>query len=111
MHILIINFGLNGLGEEDYLRYASSVAPAFNNLPGLISKSWLADSETNTYGGVYYWRDREALEGYKKTEIFQGMLGSPHFEDVTVKDFAVVEGPSRITNGLPEAGRVEDAPV
>ena len=53
MHVLIVNFNLKDIGEVEYRGIAESFAPAFASLPGLVSKTWLADAETNTYGGVY----------------------------------------------------------
>jgi heme-degrading monooxygenase HmoA len=102
VHILIITFSLEGIGAEDYQRQVETVAPAFADLPGLVSKSWLADEETNTYGGVYAWDDREAMENYKETDLYKGLLANPYFRDVSVKDFAVLEGPTRVTRGLQE---------
>jgi heme-degrading monooxygenase HmoA len=103
MHIQIVNFGLEGIGEEQYSEQVESVAPAFANLAGLVSKTWLANEETNTYGGVYVWQDREAMEAYKETDIYKGMMANPYFKDFSVKDFAVLEGPTRITRGTAEA--------
>ncbi len=103
MHIQIINFGLEGISEEAYRQQVEAVAPAFADLPGLLSKTWLANEETNTYGGVYVWEDREAMEGYAETDIFQAMAANPYFKDLTVRDFDVLEGPTRITRGLAEA--------
>jgi heme-degrading monooxygenase HmoA len=100
MHILIVNFSLKGMGEEEYRGVAESVAPAFANLPGLVSKTWLADAKTNTYGGVYLWRSREAMEDYRETDIYKGMEANPHFENVSVRDFAILEEPTRTTQGL-----------
>ena len=79
------------------------MAPAFTDLPGLVSKTWLAKAETNTYGGIYVWRDREAMEAYKESDIYRGMATNPCFADLSVKDFAVLEGPTRVTRG-PAAG-------
>ena len=62
MHTSIINFNLEGISEEDYRGQAETIVPAFASLPGLVSKTWLANRQTNTYGGVYVWRDREAME-------------------------------------------------
>ncbi len=73
------------------------------DLPSLISKTWLANEETNTYGGVYVWRSREAMEAYKGSDIYKGIATNPHFADVSTKDFAVLEGPTRVTRG-PAAG-------
>lgn len=103
MYILVVNFGLKGLSEEDYLGHIEPIAPAFAGLPGLVSKTWLANSETNTYGGVYVWRDREAMEAYKETDIYKGMSTNPHFENVKAYDFAVLENPTRVTRGLAES--------
>ena len=100
MHIQIINFGLKDISDEEFRKYCEAVAPAFAALPGLVSKYWLADPETNAYGGVYVWRDRPAMEDYAKTDIYKGMLETPGFEDVTVKDFAVLEKPTRVTRGV-----------
>ena len=100
MHIQITTFNLEGISEEDYRKLCETVAPAFADLPGLISKTWLANPETNTYGGVYVWRDREAMEAYEKTDLFKGLGANPHFENVSVKDFAVLEDPTHVTRGL-----------
>jgi heme-degrading monooxygenase HmoA len=103
VHIQIVNFRLEGMSETEYRGIAETIAPAFANLPGLVSKTWLADPETDTYGGVYVWQSREAMENYKESDIYKGMATNPHFADVTVKDFAVLEGPTRVTRG-PAAG-------
>jgi hypothetical protein len=60
----------------------------------------LADPETNTYGGVYLWKDREALEAYKQSELLQMVATHPNLEDVTSKECGVLEGPTDVTRGL-----------
>jgi len=102
VHVQIINFRLKGIDEDHYHRQCEAIASAFANLPGLVSKTWLADSETNTYGGVYVWQDREAMEAYAETDLYRGMLANPHFDGLTVRDFAVLENPTRATRGLTE---------
>jgi hypothetical protein len=99
VHILVVNFNLKGISEEDYLGMIEPIAPAFAGLPGLISKTWLANEETNTYGGVYVWSDHRAMEANKSTDIYKGLQANPHFENVTVTDFAVVESATRVTRG------------
>jgi heme-degrading monooxygenase HmoA len=103
MHIQIITFSLDGMSEQDYLRLIESAAPAFAELPGLVHKTWLANAETNTYGGVYLWQDREAMEGYAETDLFRQMAANPYFKDFTTREFDVPEGPSRVTRGLAQA--------
>jgi hypothetical protein len=45
------------------------------------------------------WRDRESMEAYLESEVFAGMAANPHLENVTVRDFGVLEGPTRVTGG------------
>ena len=102
MHIQIITFSLKGISEEEYAKLAEGASPTFAAMPGLVSKAWLANSETNTYGGAYVWQDREAMEAYAETDIFKAMASNPHFEEFTVKDFAVLENGTLLTWRLTE---------
>ncbi len=100
MHIQIVNFRLKDLSEEDYVKSCEQEASAFADLPGLISKVWLANRETNTYGGVYTWQDRQAMENYVNSELFNAVATDPNLVDITSRDFAVLEGPTRVTRDL-----------
>lgn len=77
------------------------LAPAFTDVPGMHAKVWLADPATNTYGGVYTWRDRTAMEDYARSDLFRSVLSHPNFLDLTSRDFEVLEGPTAVTRGLP----------
>jgi quinol monooxygenase YgiN len=100
MHIQVVNFHLNDLSDADFRALCDEVAPAFAEVPGLISKVWLANPSTNTYGGVYTWEDREAMEEYSKSELFGRVAANPNFAGVTSSDFGVLEGPTSVTRGL-----------
>ncbi|HAM58594.1 MAG: hypothetical protein A2X51_03655 [Candidatus Rokubacteria bacterium GWC2_70_24] len=100
MHIQIINFHLKGVSEQDYGRLCDDLAPAFASVPGLLAKVWLANSAANAYGGVYTWRDRQDMENFTRTELFRGVATHPNLADITSTDFAVMEGPTRVTHGL-----------
>jgi hypothetical protein len=102
VHVQIVTFSLKGISEGDYRRQCEAIASAFANLPGLVSKTWLANPETNTYGGVYVWQDLQAMEGYAETDLYKGMLANPHLDDITVRDFAILENPTRVTRGTAE---------
>ncbi|MBC8244465.1 MAG: YdhR family protein [Verrucomicrobia bacterium] len=100
MHIQIINFNLKDLSRHDYEGSCNEIAQAFADLPGLQSKHWLADEENNTYGGVYIWESREAMQRYLESELFSQVASNPAFENVSSKDFEILEGPTRATRGL-----------
>ena len=100
MHIQIITFQLNDLSLEAFEAHVETAAPAFALLPGLEAKYWLSDPERNIYGGVYLWRDRAAMEAYRETGLFAQLTNNTHFTQLTVRDFALFERPTRMTHGF-----------
>ncbi len=101
MHVQIINFRLKELSEEEYRGIANEIAPAFADVPGLLSKVWIANSSTGTYGGVYFWSDRDAMEEFARTDLFNTVATHPNLADITSTDFTVMDEPTKITRGLP----------
>ncbi|MCX6603045.1 MAG: hypothetical protein NTV52_05575 [Acidobacteria bacterium] len=86
MHLLIINFQLDNLSEADYLHACEA-------------KTWLADTATNTYGGVSVWRDRQAPVEFQKSALVASVANHPNLTNTTARDFAVLESPIRATRG------------
>lgn len=101
MHMQIVNFELNGITEEQYIGMCEQLASDFAALPGLISKVWLRGE--GTYGGVYTWADRAAMEQFKDTELFAAVVSHPQLSGVRSTDFAVLEGPTSVTRGQARA--------
>ena len=100
MHVLIVNFNLQGLSEAEYRQACDSAfAPAFRDAPGLLTKTWLSDPGSNTYGGVYVWRDRAALDAYLQSELFRTVANHPNLTNISSRDFEVLEAPTRVTRG------------
>jgi Putative mono-oxygenase ydhR len=96
-HIQVVTFQLAGLEPDAYRAHCNTVAPAFAEIPGLRAKAWLANPPTNTYGGVYAWESRQAMEDYVNGPIFGSLLANPGIADVTTRDFGVLERPTEIT--------------
>jgi len=96
-HIQVVTFQLAGVEPDAYRAHAEASAPAFTEIPGLREKAWLADPPTNTYGGVYAWASREAMEAYVSGPIFAALLANPGIADVTTRHFGVLERPTEIT--------------
>ncbi len=97
MHVQIITFRLVDMDDAGYRAACAEMAPAFAALPGLLAKVWLADPDAGTYGGVYLFRDREAMESYAASELFATVAAFPHFADITARDFAVLDDLTRMT--------------
>jgi putative monooxygenase ydhR len=99
MQTLIITFRLDGLDAAAYAQAAEEMAPQFAAVPGLIGKTWLADPETNTYGGVYFFAERRSVDDYLASAIVQALHANPHLADVTARVYGTLEAPTRITWG------------
>lgn len=97
MHILIINFNLNNLSRTEYEAVCNEVSAAFAAVPGLISKKWLANEDTNTYGGVYLWENKQAMLDYQASELYESLGSNPAFADIIATDFELLSGPSKVT--------------
>ena len=100
MHIQIINFQLRGVSEAYWRAHADEAAPVFAEVPGLVSKVWLANPTTKTYGAVYIWASREAMDEYAKSDLFKAVATNPNLAGITSTDFEVLEDPTRVTRGL-----------
>ncbi len=95
----IVTFALADLAPEAYTAQAEQIAAAFIAWPVLLTKVWLADPDTNTYGGVYVFASRDAAQASRDTAVFGGLLDSPHFAELSIREFAVLDGPTAVTGG------------
>ena len=100
MNVLIVNFTLEGISEEQYHAMCDDIAPAFAAVPGLASKVWLADREAGVYGGVYVFESAEAADEFLSSELCAGVGSPPGLAGSTVKRFGVLAGPTSTTRGL-----------
>src|SRR5262245_6196288 len=89
MHVQVVTFQLNGVDDAQYRAACDEEVPAFAAISGLLSKTWLADQSTNTYGGVYVWRDRQAMQSFVDGDLFRAVRADPHVTNVTSRDFGV----------------------
>ena len=104
MHVQLVTFALVGLSHADLRAGAEAIAPQFATLPGLRSKVWLSDAASNTYGGLYTWESRDAMQRYVAGELYAtAVRDNPAFTDVRSRDFGVLETATRITS--PGVGR------
>jgi quinol monooxygenase YgiN len=95
--IQVVNFNLKDLSDAGYRSVCDGLAPELARVPGLISKVWLADEASNTYGGVYTWTDRQAMDAFARSEFFQAFATNPNFANITSMVFGILEGPSQVT--------------
>ncbi|HMK11004.1 MAG TPA: YdhR family protein [Acidimicrobiales bacterium] len=99
MQILIVNFNLDGMTEEEFEHGCEELAPVFAAVPGLISKVWLADHAEGIYGGVYTFESEKALDDYLQSDLFAKVGATPAFVNISARRFGVLDGPTRVTRG------------
>jgi len=100
MQVLIINFNLNGIDDAQYTTISREVASAFAAVPGLLSKLWIKNVDTGTYGGVYIFADRNALNRFQESDLFRAIAVNKSFANITASDFEVLDAPTRVTSGV-----------
>ncbi len=95
MHALLTTYWLRGMTAEEYREIAERYAACFTEIPGLLSKLWLANDESGTYGGVYLFRDRESLEGFLASPLWETVQANLHLADVQAQEFELMDAPTR----------------
>ena len=88
MHILVINFNaettpdqFNDLVKED--------APIFAAIDGLIHKNFIFNHEEKTYGGVYMFESKKALNAYLDSDIYKSIIENPDWYNHLIRHYEV----------------------
>jgi heme-degrading monooxygenase HmoA len=89
MHVQVVTYALEGIQEDEYLDISNELAPSFSNIPGLQAKIWLDDPDRGRYGAVYFWEDKESMERFLRSNLFEGT--NPEFTHVESEGFAILE--------------------
>lgn len=89
MFVQVVTYALEGIDEGEYLDISNELAPSFSNIPGLQAKIWLDDRDRDRYGAVYFWDDKESMERFLRSNLFEGTSGE--FTEVESEGFAILE--------------------
>ncbi|MDP8975313.1 MAG: YdhR family protein [Actinomycetota bacterium] len=100
MYVQIVSYNLNGVSEQDYIDIAHQVAPQFSAMAGLQAKVWLHNEDSNAYGAVYFWDDRESQERFVASDLFEATY--PGFANVASEGYEVFEHLTRATQPVLE---------
>jgi hypothetical protein len=101
MQAQLVTYQLSDISQAEYLkRMVEPDAPVLANVPGLISKVWLADEEKNSFGGFYLWESKAAMEDFMHSDLVKAVVSRPFVKNVSSVDFEVNQKPSFITRGL-----------
>jgi hypothetical protein len=101
MQAQLITYQLGEISQAEYLKQmVEPDAPVLANVPGLISKVWLADEEKNSFGGFYLWEDKAAMNDFMHSDLVKAVVSRPFVRNVSSVDFEVNENASLVTRGL-----------
>jgi hypothetical protein len=101
MQAQLITYQLGDISQAEYLKQmVEPDAPVLAKVPGLISKVWLSDEATNTFGGFYLWQNKTAMEDFMHSDLVKAVVSRPFVKNVSSVDFDVNQKASLITRGL-----------
>ena len=101
MHAQLITYQLKDVSQAEYLQQmVEPDAPVLANVPGLVSKVWLADEGKNSFGGFYLWENKTAMEDFMHSDLVKAVVSRPFVQNVSSVDFEVNQSASAITRGL-----------
>jgi hypothetical protein len=99
MHALFVSYFLRDSDPAQHAELCEQLAPAVAAVPGLLSKTWLANTETGRFGGFYVFASRAAFERYVASELFDTLMSAGSIHDVTTSEFSVAPMPTALTRG------------
>jgi Putative mono-oxygenase ydhR len=102
MHISVFDYRIRDIDDAGWSQHCDELAHVFAAVPGLVSKIWL-HGEGAARGGVYLWEDKGAYEAFLASDLGRAVGSHPNIADLTMRDYAVDEAPTRVTRGLPAA--------
>ena len=101
MQAQLITYQLTDISQAEYLKQmVEPDAPVLANVPGLISKVWLADEGKNAFGGFYLWEDRAAMENFMHSDLVKAVVSRPFVKNVSSVDYEVNQKASLVTRGV-----------
>ena len=106
MHAVLITF----TSEVDLPALAGpfdEYADALRDVPGLVSKTWLADDDV--LGGFHLFESAATAEEYLRGALLASVCASPAFGNFSIRHFDVLDGLSATTNGVGARPALEHA--
>lgn len=98
MPILQVNFKLN-ISTSEWREICTSFAQPVADVPGLLWKIWLLNEQDMEAGGIYLFDSEQALNNYLSGPIIAQVKSHPALQDISAKQFKVMEDVTAITRG------------
>ena len=72
----IVRHNPENMTLEEHAELGTAVAPSFTseNVPGLLGKSFIGNLESEIFGGIYYFSDKNDVDVYLGSELWKGVV-------------------------------------
>lgn len=100
MYITHVTFNLSGIDENAYSEAVKSLAPGYAQVPGLISKAWIKQSDIGAYGGIYFWASKGDFEKYLKSDLYKAFSAHPNLVNVKTACYEDMPEGTLVTAGV-----------
>ena len=92
--VLVVNYQLENMTLEEHAELGTAVAPSFTpeNVPGLLGKSFIGNLESEIFGGVYYFSDKNDVDVYLESELWKGVVAHPNLVNFKTDVFRTFDG-------------------
>jgi hypothetical protein len=89
------------LSREQYdTQWVKPYATAISNVPGLISKTWMADFDNGLFASFYIWNDKESMDSFMASPAIAQVAAEPFLKDLVITAIPIHEEASSITRGI-----------
>lgn len=112
------NTGVQGMPTTPEEFKASLIEPfsatvPWSGVPGLLTKYFTFQAETNVGTGVYIFKSQEDLDQYLKSDLLAAFKGYPHITNLQADTYEVVGGTERTVDlkPWPRAGKAIDVKI
>ena len=89
MHALVVAYRLNGITACEHAELAQQLAPAFDAVPGLVSRTPLENRDCGRFGAFYVFESKGAFDRFVASEPYAATYGGPGATAVTASDFSI----------------------
>ncbi len=89
------------LTEQEYATRWASYAKEVADVPGLLTKTWVADFATATFASFYVWDSKASADKFMSSPLVARFGAEPFLRNLSITAAPVVLDASRITRGLP----------
>jgi hypothetical protein len=95
MHAFVVTYGLRDGTSAEHFELHEQLEPAFTAVPGLVSRTPLANRATARFGSIYVFDGKGAFDRFVASELYAVAYGAAGLTEVTTSDFMIPNGRSR----------------